>query len=67
MNPQQDVFDNLLLRHKILTHLFYIKYKDQLYDDIKTIVYTSILQKWPHYCRCNECITFLIQHYNIMD
>ena len=65
--PQEDVFDNLLLRHLILSCLIKLEYNEQLRMDIKELVGHLIIHKWHKYCRCDECITYTIEKYNIMD
>lgn len=56
MTPQQQVFDNLLLRHLILSKVEYMKYKENLNSFVNDIVNDCILKKWYRYCNCNECI-----------
>ena len=55
MTPQECVFDNLLLRHKILTKLEYIKYKETLQNLVKNLVFDSVISKWHKHCSCELC------------
>jgi len=55
MTPQQQVFDNLLLRHLILTKVEYMKYKSKLYFQIKELVLDNIKGNWYKFCSCELC------------
>ena len=66
-SPQQDVFDNLLLRRMILRCIFKLKYDDFVKSEIQDMVICEIQNKWVDYCKCPECISYRIQMFNIMD
>uniref|UniRef100_A0A6C0F7Y8 Uncharacterized protein n=1 Tax=viral metagenome TaxID=1070528 RepID=A0A6C0F7Y8_9ZZZZ len=55
MNSIQEVFDNLLLRHKILTFVVHEKYKKELSDYVILIATNAIFTRWHLYCSCDLC------------
>ena len=52
----QRVFDNELLRHKILTKYVYVKYKKELSNSLKELLNEKIIQNWYKYCNCEICL-----------
>ena len=55
INYAQDVFDNLLLRHKILYYVVYDNYKKKLPDQLLELLNDEVLKKWYLYCSCDIC------------
>ena len=60
-SPEQQVFDNLLLRNKILTKIEYSKYKNELKVMIQDILDDAIIHNWYKFCNCELC-TLQRQH-----
>ena len=52
---QEQVFDNALLRHKILTKYVYSKWRSELEVKIKELLDEIIVIKWYLYCTCELC------------
>ena len=57
MTAQEQVFDNLLLRHLILTKIEKMKYKATLNSVIKNLLSDCIIQNWHRYCSCDLCLS----------
>ena len=57
MTPQEQVFDNLLLRHLILTKMEKMKYKKKLNKVIHDLLNECIIQNWYRYCSCDLCLS----------
>ena len=51
----QRVFDNDLLRHKILTKYVYAKHIKELSNNLKELLNEQIIKKWHKYCNCEVC------------
>ena len=47
------VFNSNHLRREIIYHIAKSKY----HDDIKTLVWEAIINKWFLYCPCEQCVT----------
>ena len=53
----QRVFDNDLLRHKILTKYVYAKHIEELSINLKELLNEQIIKNWYKYCNCELCLT----------
>jgi len=56
-SSEEFVLSNIDLRKEILKRIVYAKYKNELYEKIKYMLNSEIVQNWYKFCSCELCIT----------